>query len=500
MTGSAAIRTEQLDRVSLDAAARRLATALTERGIGIDDAVAVLLRNDIRYFTITEACRYIGARFVVLNWHASAPEIRAILDDSRARLLFSHPDLIATAHAGLPESLPLCQLPTALAPAKSAAASLESLIAASAPYAGSAQKLRGIFPYTSGSTGRPKGILRGFNSVAGDVWDIYRDLSHSFLDLGPGDRLHVCAPLYHTAPNGIAQFALAGGEAELLIGARFEPEDFLATVERERITHAYLVPTMMVRLLKLPEATRRRHDVSSLRFAVSTGAPCPREVKDGINDWFGPILREAYGASETSFMTYITAAESRLKPGSVGRPINGALLRILDDALQDIPVGETGTIYIRQPRFGPFSYTNTEGALPYQSVDGFVSVGDVGRLDADGYLYISDRKKDMIISGGVNIFPAEIEAELLRIDGVADCAVFGIPDDEFGESVCAFIQPMPGAAQDEDSIRTQLRDRLAGFKIPKRIEYRDELPREDSGKIFKRHLRDPFWEGRPRRI
>ena len=199
-------------------------------------------------------------------------------------------------------------------------------------------------------------------------------------------------------------------------------------------------------------------------------------------------------------MTYIRADESRLKPGSVGRPMNGTVLRILDDQLRECPVGETGTVYIHQPRFGPFAYTNAAGALPQQSVDGFVTVGDIGRLDADGYLYLSDRKKDMIISGGVNIFPAEIEAALLQLDSVADCAVFGIPDDEFGESICACIQPMLGAVEDPEAIRSQLKPLLAGFKIPKRIEFRAQLPREDSGKIFKRRLRDPFWEGRSRRI
>ncbi len=499
MTGSTAITTQCLDRAALERDARRLATALAGRSISADAIVAVLMRNDTRYFTITEACRYVGARFVVLNWHAAGAEIRAILDDSGARLLFAHDDLLAAVASALPDALELCVVRTAPARAGEADVDLATLLDA-APFAGPPAKLRGIFPYTSGSTGRPKGILRGFNSVAGDVWDIYRDLSHSFLDLGPGDRLYVCAPLYHTAPNGICQFALAGGEADLLIGSHFDADDFLATVTRERITHAYLVPTMMVRLLKLPQASRRRHDVSSLRFAVSTGAPCPREVKEAINDWFGPILRESYGASELSFMTYVTADESRRKPGSVGRPISGVVLRILDDQLRDCPAGETGSIYIRQSRFGPFAYTNSEGALTQHAVEGFVTVGDMGRLDADGYLYISDRKKDMIISGGVNIFPAEIEAELLKLAEVADCAVFGIPDEEFGEAVCAFIQPMPGVQGDEASIRSQLRGTIAHFKVPRRIEFRAQLPREDSGKIFKRGLREPFWEGRIRRI
>jgi long-chain acyl-CoA synthetase len=500
MTPLPDIQTDRLDRIQLDRDARRLASALQAHGIGPNRVVAVLMRNDIRYFTITEACRYVGARFVVLNWHAPGPEIRAILDDSGAELIFGHSELLQAAASALPATLARVEVPTGPTESCLLGTSLEQLIAEHEPMMGSAEKLRGIFPYTSGSTGLPKGILRGFERVPGDVWDIYRDLSKTFLDLTSGDRLYVCAPLYHTAPNGIAQFAVAGGEADLLIGARFDAEHFLATIQRERITHVYLVPTMMVRLLKLPEAVRNRYDLSSLRFAVSTGAPCSRMVKDAINDWLGPILREAYGASETSFMTYIRADESRLKPGSVGRPINGTVLRILDDQLRECPVGETGTVYIHQPRFGPFTYPNAAGALPQQSVDGFVTVGDIGRLDADGYLYLSDRKKDMIISGGVNIFPAEIEAALLQLESVADCAVFGIPDDEFGESICACIQPMPGAAQDPEAVRSRLKPLLAGFKIPKRIEFHAQLPREDSGKIFKRRLRDPFWEGRNRRI
>jgi long-chain acyl-CoA synthetase len=491
---------ERLDPIRLEHDARRLANALHQYAIGADQVVAILMRNDLRYFTLTEACRYVGARFVVLNWHAPAPEIRAILEDSRAEMIFGHSDLLEAVASALPPTLPTVTVPVDHVESAASGTRLEHLIAAHPPMTGRAAPLRGIFPYTSGSTGLPKGILRGFNRVAGDVWDIYRDLSKTFLDLSPGDRLYVCAPLYHTAPNGISQFALAGGESELLIGAKFDAEQFLATVERERITHVYLVPTMMVRLLKLPDDIRRRYDLSSLRFAISTGAPCSRVVKNAINDWMGPILHEAYGASETSFMTYIRPEESRRKPGSVGRPINGTQLLILDDELRECPAGETGTVYIHQPRFGPFSYTNAVGALPQQSVDGFVTVGDVGWLDTDGYLYLSDRKKDMIISGGVNIFPAEIEAALLQLDSVADCAVFGIPDDEFGESICACIQPMPGSVQDPVAVRAQLRPLLAGFKIPKRIEYHANLPREDSGKIFKRRLRDPFWIGRERRI
>lgn len=312
--------------------------------------------------------------------------------------------------------------------------------------------------------------------------------------------MHVAAPLYHSAPNAITQFVVAAGDVDLFVDAKFDPEDFLRCVEENRITHAYIVPTMMVRLLKLPEETRAKYDISSLRFTISTGSPCPPDVKRAMIDWFGPVLNESYGASEIGFITLISAEEAIKKPGSVGKIIFGGSVKVLDDNMNELPPNEVGALYIHLPIFGDFNYTNEDGALQEQRQGEFTTVGDIGYVDEDGYVYISDRKKDMIISGGANIFPSEIEAELIQMTEIQDCAVFGAPDDEFGEAVVAAVQCMAGRSVTLEQVCAFLEPRLAKYKMPRKMDLHSELPREDSGKIFKAKLRAPYWEKAGRTI
>jgi long-chain acyl-CoA synthetase len=261
-----------------------------------------------------------------------------------------------------------------------------------------------------------------------------------------------------------------------------------------------MVPVMFSRLLSLPAERRAAYDVSSLRFVVHAAAPCPPAVKGAMLDWWGPVINEYYGGTETSIVTSCTAEEWLAHVGTVGRPIPEAVLRILDREGRDMPPDQAGEIACRIPGMADFTYH--ADAAKRQEVDraGLISLGDIGYFDRDGYLYLCDRSRDMIISGGVNIYPVEIEAELSRMPGVADCAVFGIPDDEFGEKVCAIIQPHSGVALESDDVRVFLEGRLAKYKLPRHIEFRTELPREDSGKIFKRKLRDPFWMHSGRQI
>lgn len=481
-------------RAELDDRARRLATILGELGVHEDDSIALLLRNDLEYFTCTEACRYRGARYVPINWHAAPPEISYILEDSGAKALIGHDDLIAAARPALNGATPVYSV------GGSAARPFEAAIANAAPQAGAPKKNRGIFAYTSGSTGRPKGIRRIMDPNGPDGWMGFKGLSKALMGCNEGDRFYIAAPLYHSAPNALSHFVLAGEEADLVIGGKFDPEEFLSLVETLRLTHAYIVPTMMVRMLKLPEEARRKYDVSTLRYTVSTGSPCPPDVKRAMIDWFGPILWESYGASELGFMTMIGAEDALKKPGSVGKPIGGGSIRILNDQMEDVPVREQGAIYIRLPMFGDFQYTNQDGALANQRQDGHVTVGDVGYLDEEGFLFISDRKKDMIISGGVNIFPAEIEAALIEMPQIQDVAVFGAPDAEFGEKIVAAVQLRPGAELSLEDARAYLQGKIAAFKIPKVLDVHAELPREDSGKIFKARLRAPYWDAAGRKI
>ena len=312
------------------------------------------------------------------------------------------------------------------------------------------------------------------------------------MQLSIGDRFFVSAPLYHSAPHALTLCCLAAGNIDVYIEPQFDPERFLQDIERFKLTHAYIVPTMMVRLLKLPESIRSKYDTSSLRFALSTGSALPSDVKEAMINWFGPIFYESYGASELGFMTLISSQEALDKPNSVGKPIPGAAIKILSDDKEECEVGDVGVIYAHLSMFAPFKYTNTTGSQSDLHVGEFTTLGDMGYVDEDGYLYICDRKKDMIISGGANIFPAEIESVIIEMPEVADCAVFGVPDAEYGEKVVVAVQCSPDNALSIDALHGYLDGKLARFKWPKMLQILDTLPREDTGKIFKNKLRAQF--------
>jgi long-chain acyl-CoA synthetase len=280
----------------------------------------------------------------------------------------------------------------------------------------------------------------------------------------------------------------------------FDAEEFLRIVDEHRVTVVQMVPTMFVRMLALPEEVRRRYDTSSLRWIVHAAAPCPPDVKRAMIEWLGPIIAEYYGSTETGPVVYCDSEEWLTHPGTVGRPIERAVVRVLDEDGNDRPTGESGEVFVWLDTWPDFTYEGDDAKRRAIERDGLVSAGDIGYLDADGFLYLNDRASDMVISGGVNIYPAEIEACLLGLDGVRDCAVFGIPDDEFGEALAAHVELDEGAALGADEVRDHIRTSLAGYKTPRVVEFSDALPREDSGKIFKRRLREPYWAERDRAI
>jgi long-chain acyl-CoA synthetase len=306
--------------------------------------------------------------------------------------------------------------------------------------------------------------------------------------------------MYHSAPNAYAVGVTQIENATLLLEQRFDAERTLQLIEQHRLTHAYLVPTLYVRLLRLPDAVKRKYDVSSMRHVSSTGSACPPEVKRAMIDWWGPVFNEAYGSSELGYMTYVTSAEALAKPGTAGRALAGVELKILDEQGRATALGEPGLIYARQSGMVDFTYQGNDGARRAMEHEGYMTMADVGYLDRDGYLFIVDRSADMVISGGVNIYPAEIEQALIDMPGVQDCAVFGIPDDEFGEALAAAVQPRAGASLSADAVKAFLRERIAHYKVPAVVTFHDALPREDTGKIFKRKLREPYWAGRSRRV
>ena len=353
--------------------------------------------------------------------------------------------------------------------------------------------------YTSGTTGHPKGVKR--LNLDAQFLQLAALAAREVLGFEPDKpvRTVITGPLYHATPNFYGLYAVRDG-ALAILQPRFDAEELLQLIEEYRITHFHAVPTMFVRLLHLPEEVRKRYDVSSLVRVVHGAAPCPPHVKQAMLDWWGPVITEYYGATETGFVTFHTAEEALRKPGSVGRALNGATIKVYDEDGRELPPGGIGEVYVWLEGSPDFTYHGKPDQRRDIERNGLVSVGDVGYLDEEGYLFLCDRKRDMVISGGVNIYPAEIEAALLSLPGVRDCAVFGIPHAEFGEQLCAYIEPERDAALDEASVRAHLSRHLADFKVPRVIRFESGLPREDSGKIMKRKLREPYWEATGRRI
>jgi long-chain acyl-CoA synthetase len=500
--------------------AERGAKALESFGLGPGDTIALFLRNDFAFFEASGAASRIGAYVAALNWHATEAEASYLIGNCGAKAVVIHADLLPGLRAAIPEGVHVLTVETppeiaaayAIPPDACAAAEGTDWSRWIERFDGgnprTPQPLAAII-YTGGTTGHPKGVRRAVPTseqadASRHMMGIAFGVSASLEALGEGrapPRLVtvVTGPMYHSAPNAYGNTAVAMG-AEVILQPRFDPEELLALIEQHRVTHLHMVPTMFVRLLKLPDEVKRRYDLSSLEFVVHAAAPCPPHVKRAMIEWWGPVINEYYGSTETGAVVFCTSAEWLAHPGTVGRAMPGSIVRVLREDGSDAAPGEAGDVYSRTATIADFTYHGDDAKRRGAERDGLIGVGDIGYLDEDGFLFLCDRRNHMVISGGVNIYPAEIENELLKLPGVADCAVFGIPDDEFGESLCAWIQPNPGTRLDAGSIRAELGKALARFKVPKVIEFAPELPREDSGKIFKRKLRGPYWEAAGRAI
>ncbi|MFU8881562.1 MAG: AMP-binding protein [Rhodobacterales bacterium] len=499
-----------LSRAALEERAARGAGALRTLGIAEDTPVAVIMRNDLTQLEVMRAAARAGVVIVALNWHETVDEVAAICDDSGAQVVIIHRDLIAALRPALLGRQVIAVTP---APALCAAYQISDMAAHDAPelpewadLVAAARPLadvsmtRAMMRYTSGSTGRPKGVRRASTGPRRDFEIVLRQVGAEMMGLRPSARFFTAAPIYHSAPSTLSSAALASTGVSVHLAPKFEPEAFLARIAQDRITHVYMVPTMMNRLLKLPDAVKARYDLSSVEFVVSTGSPWPHDLKVAMIDWWGPVFWESYGATEIGFMTMVSSAEALARPGTAGRMQMGGTVMILDADGTPLPPGQVGEIHARMDAFGGFDYSNDPAARAASEKHGHFSVGDLGWLDADGYLFITDRKKDMIISGGANIFPAEIEAVLMRAPFIRDVAVFGAPDAEFGEKIVAAIEPAAGWLPDKGEVMAYLEGRLARFKHPRVIDFHAALPREDSGKIFKPRLRAPYWDGVGRKI
>ena len=501
----------QRKRTHIEVADRsaRIAGGLHQLGVRQGDSVCILMRNDIAFIETAYGAMRLGAYGVPVNWHFKPEEINFILRDSGTSVLIGHADMLHQPRDALPPGVTVLSVPTppeiltayTIDPDRLVkpdfAIDFESWLEGHEPYDGPAVPQPQNMIYTSGTTGHPKGVRR--NAPTPEQSAAAEQMRSMIYGLKPGARALLPGPLYHSAPNsfGIRSGRLGGA---LVLMPRFEPEEFLRLVQAERIDTIFMVPTMFIRLMKLPEQVRKRYDVSSLRHVINAAAPCPADVKRAMIEWWGPVIYEFYGSTESGAVTFANSEDALKKPGTVGKISPGAELRFIGDDGRVLPQGEIGEIYSRITANPDFTYHSKPDKRAEIERDGFITSGDVGYIDADGYVFLCDRKRDMVISGGVNIYPAEIEAVLHGLPGVHDCAVFGIPDQEFGEALMAVVEPQSGVTLDVADIRTRLKTSLADYKVPKHIEVQAGLPREDSGKIFKRRLRDPYWEQAGRKI
>jgi len=478
----------------LDERSNRLAHLWHERGLRAGDHVAILLQNDPRWFDAVWAALRSGLYYTPVNWHLTAPEVAYIVQDCGARSVLTSASL-ADKVSDLDVEIPLVldgDLP-GWQRYEDAVVGQPSTPLAHEPEGA------GMF-YSSGTTGRPKGIL--FPLPDRTVQDDHPILKYeSPITNGPDAVYLSTAPLYHTAPVVTCSLAHRTG-ATTVIMERWDPEACLAAIERYRVTSAQFVPTMFVRLLKLPQEVRDRYDTSSLTLVTHAAAPCPVEVKRQMIDWWGPIIWEYYAGSENVGSTLIGPEEWLAHPGSVGLP-RFTTVHICDDEHRELPVGEVGNIWFDTPGAAFEYHGDPAKTAAARSPEGWFNLGDVGYVDAEGYLYLTDRQSFTIISGGVNIYPQEAEDVLLLHPAVADAAVFGVPNDDLGEEVKAVVQlldPAGASPEMEAELLAFCRERLAAFKCPRSIDFDAQLPRQDTGKLYKRLLKDRYWGDRASRI
>jgi fatty-acyl-CoA synthase len=476
----------------LDATINRLANALLARGAGGGCRVATMLPNGHEYLVAQQALARLGATAVQIGYRLKAGEIAHILANAeptvtvvhvdhldvmtaaRGQLGVTGPMIVVGDRCGAADDRELTEWSRALAAASPAVPSQ--------PGGGDGG---GVIVYTSGTTGKAKGAHRSWRSTG------FEPVADLMLQVGirADDRHLVVCPLYHAAAPGFVAMLMALGATIVLLN-HFEPERALEVIARERVTCTLMVPTMIVRITSLPTAVLDRHDVATLRWVMSVAAPLPTDAARRFMARFGPILWNFYGATETGMVTLAGPGDHVTRPGTIGRALRGNEIRLLDSADREVATGEIGELYARNSMLIAGYHNNAEATRASQR-DGFFSVGDLGRRDTDGYYYLESRKHDMVISGGVNIYPREIEDHLHTHPAIVDAAVIGVPDPEWGETLHAFIVVRDGHALTEPEVIAYCRDGLADFKRPRRVSFLTALPRNPTGKVLKRELRAP---------
>ena len=488
-----------------EARSNRLAHLLRQHGLQQFGHISIFMENNERFFEACGAGERTGLHYTAINSHLSADEAAYIIDNSESEVLITSRLLYDTAMAALADcpKVTLCLVVDGAGAGGDGelGAGLDVPVldfeAATADMPSTPvddEKLGTPMLYSSGTTGRPKGIIRDLPDQHASEALVLFEFLKALWRYRDGMIYLSPAPLYHSAPLAANSICVRiGGTA--IIMEHFDPERYLQLVEQHKVTHSQLVPTMFSRMLKLPDEVRAKYDVSSLECAVHAAAPCPVPVKEAMIDWWGPIILEYYGATEANGFAFCDSEEWLAHKGTVGKVIMGEL-HVLDEEGNELPVGQAGTLWFGGTK--PLEYFNdpVKSAEANSADKSMSTVGDVGYVDEDGFLYLTDRKSFMIISGGVNIYPQETENLLITHPKVADAAVIGVPNDDLGEEVKAVVQPLDGVAPDDD-LRKELMafclDNLSKYKCPRSIDFEEQLPRLPTGKLYKRLLRDRYW-------
>jgi acyl-CoA synthetase (AMP-forming)/AMP-acid ligase II len=479
--------------------ARRVANALSELGVSAGDRVAVMEHNSIELLEVAAGLSKLSAIGVLLNYRLREQEVAYILNDSQAKVAVVGPGLVGVvdqARASVDHDMPYITIGDEAGTGETGKAgwlSYEALLAgASINVPDSEGGLGSSMSYTSGTTGKPKGAYRPKGVPPMDILRIVQTF-----ELTESDVHLMAGPYYHSAPNFFTSVHILLGST-VVIQPRYDPVEALRLIDRHHITTTFMAPTLLHRLCDVPQDEFARYDVSSLRSIILGGAPCPYVLKVRAIERFGEIIWEFYGATETGFVTILRPEDQLRKPGSCGTAGPGQEILLLDAEGNEVPDNVPGEMWARNAWLA--EYYNKPEATASNTRDGFFSVGDIAYRDAEGYYYICDRKIDMIISGGVNIYPAEIEAVLTAHPAVADVAVIGVPDEQWGESVKAVVELLPGASATAQELIDFCATRLADYKRPRSIDFVEQLPRNPAGKLLKTRIREPYWKNVGRRI
>ena len=486
----------QMTYGELAAFTNKIVHGLRAAGLQHGDQVTTVLPNCFEQIAVCLAATQGGFYITTVNWHLVGPEIAYIVNDSETKALIVSDRFADEAVRVLEDCV-------------TAEANRFSIgdVKGFRPFADLVDGQPTIRPddlrtgsymfYTSGTTGRPKGVRRGLgeghpddsSASAGGLFMLFGTMPHD------GNVQLTQAPTYHTAVNSWTTMSLHVGHTVILMD-RWTPQACLERIERYGVTHSHMVPTMFNRLLQMPEEERDKYDISSLRSMVHAAAPCPIETKRKMIEWWGDTIWEYYAATEGGG-TYVNAADWMTRPGTVGKPWPGAEVIVVDDDGNDLPPFESGMVYMKMPG-NTFEYKGDKEKTEKSRLRGFFTVGDIGYLDDDGYLFLNDRATDMIITGGVNIYPAEIEGTLQQHEAVGDVAVFGVPNPDLGEEIKAVVELREGWEPTDattEAIMGWLQGQIAKQKLPRSIDYTTEMPRDPNGKLYKRRLKDPYWEG-----